>query len=136
MELITSNKGGQKLIFAGYMYTCQHDRPSGKRWQCVERSTKCKGAVRTLGLGNPEIIEIHNHEASEEKVAVQKARATMKRCAEVGIGKPAQIYSRVHATLTDDARIALPSPETCKRAIRRSLNANEPAQPLQLQVNI
>ena len=42
MEIISTNKNGQKLIYEGFMYTVQHERASGTRWQCVDR--KCKGA--------------------------------------------------------------------------------------------
>ena len=117
------------------MYTCQHDRLSGKRWQCVQRGSGCKGAVKTVGLADPVIVGTHNHEPSVEKVDVAKARETMKRTAETGIGKPAQIFNRVQAALNDDARVVLASGETCKRTIRRSLTRNEPAQPDDLQVN-
>ena len=112
------------------------DRPSGKRWICVERTTKCKGAVVTNGLADPVLVANHNHEASEAKVLVIKARQAMKATAAVGIGKPAQIFNRLQAGLNDDARLAMPNGETCKRTIRRSLTSNEPVEPLDLQVTL
>jgi hypothetical protein len=137
MQIITNNKVGQKLLHQGYMYTPQHDRPSGKRWQCVQRNEGCKGAVKTTGIaGDPVVMNLHNHEACEEKVAVVRARATMKRTAESGIGKPAEIFNRVQATLPEDARMIMPSTESCKRSLRRSLTINEPAQPDDLQVKV
>ena len=54
MEIIASNKRGQKLLHEGFIYTVQHERPSGKRWQCVQRNEECKGAVKTTGItGDP-----------------------------------------------------------------------------------
>ena len=60
--------------------------------------------MKTTGIaGDPVVVGLHNHEPSEEKVAIARARLTMKRTAESGIGKPAQILSRVQATLPEAA---------------------------------
>ena len=119
------------------MYTPQHDRPSGKRWQCVQRNEGCKGAVKTTGIvGDPVVVNLHNHEACEEKVAVVRARATMMPTAESGFGKPAEIFNRVQATLPEDARMIMPSTESCKCLLLRSLTINEPVQPDDLQVKV
>ena len=134
MEIIPSNRGGQKLLFEGYMYTKQHERLSGTRWKCVERDGKCPGAVRTNGIvGAPVVLGEHNHLPSEEKINVTKARESMKRIAQNGVGKPDQIYNRVAANLNNTERLVLPDIETCKRSIRRSLSSNEPVQPATLQ---
>ena len=134
MEIISSNRGGQKLLFAGYIYTKQHQRLSGTRWICVERMEGCVGAIRTNGVvGVPVILNEHNHLPSEEKTAVAKARSTMKRVAENGVGQPHEIFNRVQRTLSNDERMVLPDAETCKRSIRRSLTSNEPMQPYNLQ---
>ena len=60
MEIIASNKGGQKLLHEGFIYTVQHERPSGKRWQCVQRNEECKGTVKTTGIaGDPVVVGRH-----------------------------------------------------------------------------
>ena len=130
MEIISTSRGGQKVLFEGYIYTKQHQRLNGTRWTCIERMDGCSGAIRTNGIvGNPVLLQEHNHLPSAEKTAVAKARDRMKRIAETGIGKPDAIYNRVQQTLSNDERMILPDAETCKRTIRRSLTANEPVQP-------
>ena len=130
MQFINSKRGSPKLCHLGYIYTKQHERVSGTRWVCEQRLSACKGAVRTNGLAvEPVILVEHNHLANPDRIAVAEARNTMKRVAETGVGKPAPIYSRVQRTLNADQRQLLPSAETCKRTIRRSLTSNEPPQP-------
>ena len=48
MEVITSNKGGQKILLNGYMYTKKVTRLTGIWWSCVcARTLGCKGTVIT-----------------------------------------------------------------------------------------
>ena len=130
MEFIKSSRDKDKLCFEGYMYTNQHRRPSGWRWIYVQRTYGCKGTVSTPGLvGNPVILTLHNHLPNQGRVAVAKARATMKSVAKTGVGKPNDIYGRVQQTLTNEERRILASAETCKRAIRHNLTIDEPDQP-------
>ena len=100
MEIISTSRGGQNVLFEGYIYTKQHQRLNGTRWTCIERMDGCSGAIRTNGIvGNPVLLQEHNHLRSAEKTAVAKARDRMKRIAETGIGKPDAIYNRVQQTL-------------------------------------
>ena len=75
MEVVLSNRGGQKLLYEGYIYTKQHERLNGTRWICVRRTDKCTGAVRTNGVvGVPVILSEHNHLPSEERTSVVKVK--------------------------------------------------------------
>ena len=57
MELITTNRGGQKLSFEGYMYTKQISRKDTIRWHCVKRtSDQCKGNL--INIINTIFIEL------------------------------------------------------------------------------
>ena len=77
MEILRSNKqNGDKLIFNGYLCTKELIRLSGIRWQCVERTTHCRGVIRTANTvspQNPVVIGEHNHTPSDGKVEIAKA---------------------------------------------------------------
>ena len=61
MEVITSNKGGQKLILNGFIYTKQITKPRNIRWRCVQRTTDCKATLTTtLDLDDPKLVTAHN----------------------------------------------------------------------------
>lgn len=48
MEVIKSNKGGDKLCYDGYMYTKKSKSKNFYRWICVSRTGKsCPGALST-----------------------------------------------------------------------------------------
>ena len=80
MEVITSNKGGQKLILGGFMYTKQLTQPRKIRWRCVKRTTNCKASLTTtLDLEDPQLLSAHNHDPSDSSVSAVKCRAQMKQ---------------------------------------------------------
>ena len=81
MEVIMSNKGGQKLVLNGnmytvvictqwpyvhngHMYTKQIMTKTSIRWRYVERTAFCKGILATdLNSNNGRVIVDHNHAA-------------------------------------------------------------------------
>ena len=75
---------------------------------------------------SPLILKEHNHEPKPEKVEAAKARAQMKMIAQSGLGKPQQILDCCRDSLSEGARMLLPSTESCKRTIRRSMQRNKP----------
>ena len=48
MEVIQSNKGGEKLCYDGHMYTKKSTSSSTKRWECAKRTAlSCNGKITT-----------------------------------------------------------------------------------------
>ena len=78
MEVITSNKGGQKLCLDGFMYIKQWQRRN-IRWRCAQRSKfGCKGALgTTLDLQNPHVLHDHNHNPDPHSTAAAKCHVQM-----------------------------------------------------------
>ncbi|KAL8574346.1 hypothetical protein ACOMHN_057338 [Nucella lapillus] len=134
MEVIYSNKGGQKVILDGFIYTKQVTKPNNIRWRCVQRGTDCKGTlVTTLDLRNPQIGNRPNHDASEAKVSAAKSRLRMKEQAKNTFDKPCQIFSQAAAEIDVEARTELGREDSVKRSLRNQRRGRYPAVPDSLQ---
>ena len=95
MEVITSNKGGQKLILNGFIYTKQITKPRNIRWRCIQRTPDCKATLTTtLDLDDPKLVTAYNHDPSDTKVAAVKCRSEMKQQAKQSFDKPSQIMTQ------------------------------------------
>ena len=83
MEVITSNKGGQKILLNGYMYTKKVTRLTGIWWSCdCARTLGCKGTVKTsLVVDNPQTGMTHNHDSNAAIAEATKTKVNMKKLA-------------------------------------------------------
>ncbi|KAL8559091.1 hypothetical protein ACOMHN_008279 [Nucella lapillus] len=134
MEVISSNKGGQKVILDDFIYTKQVTKPNNIRWRCVQRGTDCKVTlVTTLDLRNPQIGNRHNYDASEAKVSAAKSRLRMKEQAKNTFDKPCQIFSQAASEIDVEARTELGREESVKRSLRNQRLGRFPAVPDSLQ---
>lgn len=73
MEVITSNKGGRKLIFENHMYTIKKESDVVIYWICTRRqSDKCNGALKTLiTLDEPQVKKETNLLSTSYSLIVQ-----------------------------------------------------------------
>ena len=134
MEVITSNKGGQKLILNGFIYTKQITKPRNIRWRCVQRTTDCKATLTTtLDLDDPKLVTAHNHDPSDTKVAAVKYRSEMKQQAKQSFDKPSQIMTQAMSQIDVAARVDLGREESIKRTLRNQRLGRIPPQPESLQ---
>ena len=83
MEVIPSNKGGQKILLDGCMYTNTSTRKDHIWWSCMQgRSLQCKGNLKTsLAMDTPVSGASHNHDPDQGSVCVTKAKANLKSLA-------------------------------------------------------
>ncbi|KAL8577941.1 hypothetical protein ACOMHN_011937 [Nucella lapillus] len=59
MEIVTSNKGGAKISYQGFLYTKKATKKTRIRWECSQRKgLSCKGAI-TTDLNNEDIQLTH-----------------------------------------------------------------------------
>ena len=95
MELVKSNKGGDKLCYEGFCYTKRYESKNRTRWQCSERhGSKCKGAVvKNLAVDVVHSSFAHNHLPNGRKVAATKVKLAMKHQATLSRGRPGQILA-------------------------------------------
>lgn len=70
MEVIKSNKGGNKICWRGYTYIMKHQGRKRLTWRCTkESSLKCRGTMYTdLNIGHPQIGKVHSHIADKHEV--------------------------------------------------------------------
>ncbi|KAL5240411.1 hypothetical protein ACI65C_007821 [Semiaphis heraclei] len=78
MEIITSNKGCEKLCYNGYMYVLKHFGKSKITWRCSKRSSfKCMGELYTnVQKEDPVLKSNHNHFGDSEKEMNQNGFST------------------------------------------------------------
>ena len=130
MEIIRSNKGGDKLIFQGYIYTMQVTKPTNIRWRCVQRTTGCKGTLTTNNDNtDPQPVNRHNHDPNPVKVEAVKCRAKMKERAQNSLDKPSQIVAQCSSQIDVNSRTQLGNDDSIKRSIRNHRLDAFPAVP-------
>ena len=134
MELIQSNKGGQKMCRNCHIYTKQSRSNSSMFWCCVKRTMGCKATLRTtVEITHPIESKEHNHAPDNNEISVAKARTVMKLQAQTTRDKPGLVYANSVAHLEEATMARLPSIETCKKTIRNQRDPECPAVPALLQ---
>ena len=134
MELIQSNKGGQKLCRNGYIYKKKSRSNSSIFWCCVKQTMGCKATLRTtVEIMHPIESKKHNHAPDNNEISVAKARTVMKLQAQTTHDKPGLVYANSVAHVEEATMAHLPSVETCKKTIRNQWDPEFPAVPALLQ---
>lgn len=130
MEIITTNKGGQKLCFNGCMYTKKVARKHHIWWTCVKRTNHCKGSLTTsLTVTNPVPVLEHNHDGNVLKVEATKARSSLNDVAGQTRDKPSHLVAQTMSHLAEDARLLFGKEDSVKRMIRRARSSQHPPVP-------
>ena len=135
MEVITSNKGGQKILLNGYMYTKKVTRLTGIWWSCVcARTLGCKGTAKTsLVVDNPQTGMTHNHDSNATIAEATKAKVNMKKLAMATQESSANLVARTLTSIPEDARVEFPQESSAKKTIRRVRAGQRPPVPDSLQ---
>jgi len=120
MEVIPSNKGGQKILLDGCMYTNTSTRKNHIWWMCVQCcSLHCKGSLKTsLAMDTLVSGASHNHDPDPTSVCVTKAKANLKSLAAQTRDKPDHLFAQTLADLPDDAKLCLGKQDTVKKMIQ------------------
>ena len=125
MEIIRSNKGGNKLCYNGHTYTKKSSSNASIFLVCTNRNRlRRRGSLRSnLQMNNLQEGRMHVDGCRDNTTAVvAKARACMQRCAVETNDKPSLIYANVVSTLDERTLRDLPAVEICKRTIRNHRN--------------
>ena len=135
MNIILSNKGGQKLCYGGYMYTVKATTNNSTRWECSARkSAQCNGFVRTDINDINDILSSgpHNHPFSDIDVAVttkkMKIKTDLIQTAGAG-GNTHQTLLTHLSTLTPIERANFGSSTSAKRSFNRRVASGRPDEP-------
>lgn len=132
MEIIRSNKGGEKLCYGDYAYTKKSTSRSTMRWECSKKTAfSCKGQIITDSHAQHVLsFKCHNHPPDSAAIKCAKVNQIMK---ESRRGNTRQIALDAMAELTEEEKISLGDMETIKRRIRRYRSAGRPRDPSSLQ---
>ncbi|XP_047468384.1 uncharacterized protein LOC125024614 [Penaeus chinensis] len=128
MELITTSRGGPKLLHEGYAYTKQRAHESTVRWECSKKKTAmCKGSLITdVNVSRVHAVTGHTHAADNVAMSALKVRKEIMDTAEASGGRPGQILADKLATCPLEVRAALGKRESLKRQIRRAKRGAAP----------
>ncbi|KAL8567872.1 hypothetical protein ACOMHN_058994 [Nucella lapillus] len=121
MEIVTSNKGGAKISYQGFLYTKKATKKTRIRWECSHRKgLSCKGAITTdLNNKDIQVSTIHSHEADPHAVEVVKLRGkirTQSQQSAASGGRPTQILASALVETTDPVKARLSRMDTLKRS--------------------
>nr|XP_027216565.1 uncharacterized protein LOC113809232 [Penaeus vannamei] len=122
MELLTTSRGGRKLLYEGYAYTKQRTHESTVRWECSRKKTAmCRGSLITdVDVSRVQAVSGHTHAADAVAMSALKVRREIMDTAEVSGGRPGQILADKLATCPQEVLAALGKKESLKRQIRRA----------------
>ena len=131
MEILKTNKKGNKLCLDGFMYVVKVQLPVKIRWECWKRKGYgCPGTLTTdLKQQNPMIGKEHNHGEENTGIKIVKAKNQMKEKAKSSSEKPANIVSETLELADERTRANFPKDETVKRMIRRQRDPEFPPVP-------
>lgn len=133
MEIIKTCRGGAKLVLDGETYTIKRKRPGVQICWVCSKATKygCKGAVTTDDpSGNARSRHVHNHGRSDLDVELAKFRSDLPENAKQNTGATtSRILLQGLQQLSQEALLAMPTPDTIKRDIQRQKVKNRPIEP-------
>ena len=77
LKFSTTTKGKPLLIYDGYMYTLNRDRPNVKYWRCQERT--CSATIHTDKNDNLKFCSgNHNHLSTPESIELAELKHNIK----------------------------------------------------------
>ena len=136
IEIISSNKGGQKLCFEGYIYNKVKTAVNNYTyWRCYRRYENCTGAVKTSDVNQDvEIIKEHAYFCLPdlEKIEALKERNRAKFRARNSQEPPSRIFANSLAGLSPGGRLSLGSENAFVRTMQRIRSVLFPATPATL----
>ena len=120
MEIIKTNRGGQKLCYQGHMYVKKKSQKSSVVWECSKRkSIGCSGSLKS-DLAVSEILQVkpHSHGGDQATVDAEKARQIIRQKCLGSRDTPGQIFATTMMDLEERAKEVMSSEVNCKQVIR------------------
>ena len=133
MDVITNDKGNQKLLFGGYGYNDKTILKCGNaRWRCSQKGTfKCSSALTTdPSISNVVSSTDHTHEPDFNWTKGQLLRHNIKSNAKSSRGRPNQIVTSVLSKAGDvEAAISAGTKDSLRQVVRRVQRGDRPKNP-------
>ena len=133
-RLITSSRGGNKLVENGFIYDKHKISGNVTYWQC-ERRSDCQARLHTDGMQIIKRINQHFHGPDIHKVSCLEVKAGIKRKAVETQDSSHHISAEGVLSISDMTAVKLPKMNSLKRTIqrRRSITNSIPVQPESLE---
>ena len=122
MEYVTSNKGGVKLLYEGFVYVRSKALKSGDvSFECeLRRNTKqCKAKLRVSGDSVIGRYNDHTHAPDIGRPEALRIRQSIKRRSVDTEETPQQVITQELSVVSDSAAVKLPAIRNIRRCIRR-----------------
>lgn len=135
-EVLTTRKGGTKLLHQGYIFYRKDVKKGRTYWTCVKKKECRATAITVFNEGAVQVVKErqHSHAPNREEVEAEKALSNMKRMAtEHPELPPAQILRTELPKLSEGTISQLPERENLKKAMRRERVKDQPSNPLSIE---
>ena len=123
MEFIKSNRGGNKVLYEGYIYVKQKDLADGAvSYECEMRRNdqQCKAKLKVLGNEVLGRMNEHTHAPNLGRMEATKVKVGVKRRALETEESAQQIISQELSDISESAAVNLPAIRNIRRNIRRN----------------
>ncbi|CAG8559248.1 10972_t:CDS:2 [Dentiscutata heterogama] len=135
-EIVTSQKGKDKLNIHGYLLIKEQNRKNTYYWCCEERkSGNCKGRAVTVfdnGQHYLKKFKKHNHSPRTGRKDVVKLISNIKQQAKNTRDKPSQIIQNNLANVSEGIIPYIPSYEALRSTIKRARRTESTLEPKSL----
>ncbi|KAK0416872.1 hypothetical protein QR680_012730 [Steinernema hermaphroditum] len=124
---ITSQRGGEKLVYNGYSYSKHRTKDDKTFWRCegFQKPKFCRGRAESVG-GNVIEKQAHNHEPSPQKCEAAEISARIKEAAATSTETAREV---VTACLTGEI-VKIPKITSLQRGVKRLRNKHQDQGPL------
>lgn len=104
---ITNQKGGQKLIYDGFMYTKDRIGAKGQiYWKCDQRGNrlKCPGYATSRG-DDVNVTRMHNHGPSPNRIELAQIKSRIKDSASTSNLAPRALVNQKLAGISEQSKV-------------------------------
>jgi len=136
-ELISSQKGKDKLNVHGYLFLQNQSRKNKFYWICDQRiSIGCKTTAQTVFVDGQHYLHgqnnNHNHAPEASKPKIAKIMSTLKEKAGTSREKPAQIIQSIYDSVDINNAQSMPSKDAKRQQIKIVRRQNVKSEPTSL----
>ena len=122
MEFISSNKGGMKIAFEGYVYAKQKELANKVlSYECELRSSKSQCKAKIKVKDNEVVCKVNGHKHGPDMIRIEniKALLEMKSRARDTQETPQQIISQAVEGMNENVAVSLPTVSHLRRNLRQ-----------------
>ncbi|KAK0416638.1 hypothetical protein QR680_012601 [Steinernema hermaphroditum] len=135
-SFIASQRGGEKLLYAGYIYSKHRTKDDKISWRC-ERFPKpnfCRGRAESV-KGNVIETQEHNHQPCPQKCEAAKIASRIKETASTSTETVRAVVTACLTGASDEAIANMPKIASLQRCVKRVRDRRPAPGPLPHDLN-